>query len=127
MSDVNISVEYSPIGLAVSVEQVQLPVTVSTVASAVEDQDEQLIAWTASGGYTLTSATRDSDGVVTTATVRWPDDSTGTFTRTVKNAIFLAIDAYTITHADSGKTITQAAVTRDANGNLTAQPAITVA
>lgn len=85
-----------------------------------------LTMWTVSGAYSITSATRDSDGVITTATVSWPDGSAGTFTRTTKNATFLTIDAYTVTHTDSAKTVTQAAVTRDSNGNVTAQPAITV-
>ena len=86
-----------------------------------------LKAWSAGNCYTLTSATRDSDGVITTATVSWPDGSSGTFTTTSKNAIWLVIDSYTITHVDSGLTATQPLVTRDANGNIVAQPAITVA
>ena len=85
-----------------------------------------LIAWALSEAYSLTSATRDSDGVITTASVSWPDSSTGTFTRTTKNATFLTIDAYTVTHTDSGKTAIQSAVTRDSSGNVTAQPAITI-
>lgn len=89
-------------------------------------ENDQLKAWTASEAYTVTSATRDSDGVITTASIVWPDASTGTFTRTTKNATFLTIDAYTATHTDSGKTVTQAAVTRDASGNVTAQPALSV-
>lgn len=85
-----------------------------------------LLAWTLAASYSVTSATRDSDGVITTATVSWPDGSAGTFTRTAKNAIWLVIDAYTVTHSASGKTVTQAAVTRDSNGNITAQPSLTV-
>lgn len=86
-----------------------------------------LIMWTASSAYAITSATRDSDGVITTATVSWPDGSTGTFTLTTKNSTFLTIDAYTVTHTDSGKTVTQPAVTRDSSGNVTAQPALAIA
>lgn len=89
--------------------------------------NQTLVAWTASEAFTIASATRDSDGVITTASIVWPDASTGTFTRTTKNATFLTIDAYTVTHVSSGKTITQSAVTRDASGNVTAQPALTVA
>lgn len=126
MSDVNVSVVYGPLGLTFSQQSVTLPVTIQTV-SAVQDEDTTIIGWAASGAYSLTSATRDSDGVITTATVSWPDASTGTFTRTTKNATFLTIDAYTVTHTDSGKTVTQSAVTRDSSGNVTAQPALTVA
>lgn len=91
-----------------------------------QDQDSTIIGWAASGAYAITSATRDSDGVITTASVSWPDGSTGTFTRTTKNTTFLTIDAYTVTHTDSGNTATQSTVTRDTVGNITAQPAITI-
>jgi len=125
MSDVNVSVAYGPLGLTFSQESVTLPVTIQTV-SAVQDEDATIIGWAASEAYAITSATRDSDGVITTATVSWPDGSAGTFTRTTKNSTFLTIDAYTVTHASSGKTVTQPTLTRDANGNVTAQPALTI-
>lgn len=125
MSDVNVSVAYGPLGLTFSQQSVTLPVTIQTV-SAVQDENATIIGWAASEAYAINSATRDSDGVITTASVVWPDGSTGTFTRTTKNATFLTIDAYTVTHAASGKTVTQAAVTRDASGNVTAQPALSV-
>lgn len=96
-------------------------------SGASAEDDSVLKMWTNSGAYAVTSATRDSDGVITTASVSWPDGSTGTFTRTTKNATFLTIDAYTVTHTDSGKTVTQPAVTRDSSGNVTAQPALTIA
>lgn len=85
-----------------------------------------LKAWALSGAYSLTSASRDSDGTITTATIRWPDGSTGTFTTTVKNATFFSVDAYTITHTRSGRTVTQSTVTRDASGNITAQPQLNI-
>lgn len=89
---------------------------------------EVLKGWAEGELYETTAVTWDSDGVVSSATVKWPDGSAGTFTRTSKNATWLAIDAYTITHALSGQTVTQAAVTRDAaTGNVTVKPALTVA
>ena len=88
--------------------------------------DTLLREWTAGGDYTVSSATRDTDGLITTASVVWPDGSAGVFTTTLKNSTFLTIDAYTITHVQSGKTATQAAVTRDLSGNVIAQPAITI-
>ena len=87
----------------------------------------QLKEWTAGEDYEILAATYDADNVVTTATVKWPDANTGTFTTVSKNATWLAIDAYTITHTVWGKTVTQAAVTRDSNGNVTVKPALTVA
>lgn len=85
-----------------------------------------LRGWANSTAFTLTSATRDSDGVITTATVSWPDGSAGTFTTVTKNATFLTIDAYTVTHTSSGRTVTQASVTRNASGYVTAQPALSI-
>lgn len=89
--------------------------------------DAQLTEWTEGEDYELTAATYDADNVVTTATAKWPDGSAGTFTTVTKDATWLAINAYTISHAASSKTVTQAAVTRDANGNITVKPALTVA
>jgi len=89
--------------------------------------DWPLVAWTEAGAYEATSVTRDSDGVPTSAVLKWPDSSAGAFTLVTKNTTWLAVDAYTVSHADSGKTVTQAAVTRDANGNITTKPALTVA
>lgn len=87
----------------------------------------RLIEMAAADGYELTAINYDTDGVVTTATALWPDGSAGVFTTLLKNATFLTVDAWTITHADSGKTVTQAAMTRDSNGAVTIKPALTVA
>jgi hypothetical protein len=89
--------------------------------------DETLVEWTEGECYEVTAANYDADGVMTGATVAWPDGSAGALTVTSKNATWLAVDAYTITHVDSGKTVTQAAVTRDANGAITVKPALAVA
>jgi hypothetical protein len=103
------------------------PDTDLPLSIGASDLDTRLKAWASSQAYQSTAITYDSDGVVTTATVTWPDGSAGTFTTTTKNTTFLAIDAFTITHTDSGKTVTQAAVTRDAQGAVTTKPALTVA
>ena len=97
------------------------------VTEPLAASDETLKAWTEAGAYEATSVTLDSDQVVTTATVAWPDGSAGTFTTTTKSAAWLAVDAYTVSHTASGKTVTQAAVTRDADGNVTTKPALSVA
>lgn len=88
-----------------------------------------LIGWAQAGAYTLTSVTYDSTytSAISTASVKWPDGSSGTFTATTINTTFGTVDAYTITHTGSGKTLTQAAVTRNNDGLITAQPALTVA
>lgn len=89
----------------------------------------QLIAWAESGAYQLSSITYHVTytNVVSTATVLWPDGSGGTFTATTINTTWEAIDAYTITHSLSSKTVTQSAVTRNSDGNVTVKPNLSVA
>ena len=72
--------------------------------------------------------TRDANGAATSATVTWPDGTTGTYTATTVSTSFPgAVDAYTITYGSPAtRTYTQAAVTRDATGAATNVPAIVV-
>lgn len=73
--------------------------------------------------------TRDSNGAATSASVVWPDGTTGTYTATTVSTAFPgAVDAFTVTYAGSTtKTVTQSAVTRDAtSGAVTTRPAMTV-
>lgn len=72
--------------------------------------------------------TRNGDGAATSAPVVWPDGSPGTYTATTLSTAFPgAVDAYTITYGSPvTRTYTQAAVTRDSSGAVTAAPAITV-
>lgn len=88
--------------------------------------DDVLKEWTAGEDFEMTAATVDGDNVIVSGTVKWPDGSAGIFTTTSKNTTWLAIDAYTITHTLSSKTVTQALITRDANGNVTIKPALSV-
>jgi hypothetical protein len=92
-------------------------------------QTQALVSWTESGAAELTAITYNGTYpmVIASATAKWPDGSAGTLTVTSTNTTWQAVDAYTITHADSGLTVTQAAVTRDAYGNVTVKPALTVA
>jgi hypothetical protein len=85
-----------------------------------------LTAWAESGSYEVTTATYDADNVITTATVKWPDGSTGTFTTTSKGLEWLSVDAYTVTHMTSSQTVTQTTITRDSNGNIIVKPELTV-
>ena len=91
--------------------------------------DALLKAWTESGAYELTAITYDGThtSAISTATAKWPDGSAGVFTATAIHVTWGKVDAYTLTHVASGKTVTQATVTRDTNGNVTVKPALTVA
>jgi len=105
----------------------EIDAEMATLAGGATVTDARLKEWVSGEDYELTAITYDADGVVTTATVKWPDGSAGTFTTTTKNSTWLAVDAYTISHTASGKTVTQAAVTRDGSGLVTVKPALTVA
>lgn len=89
-----------------------------------------LTGWAFTQAFQIVSATRDSNEAITTASIVWPDGSTGTFTAdTLSTAFPGAIDAWHATYVTGGitKTVTQPAVTRDSNGAVTAQPTITIA
>jgi hypothetical protein len=88
-----------------------------------------LLAWAYAQAFAATEAVRDANGAIVTASIVWPDGSTGEFTTDIASAAFPgAIDAWHATYINGStvKTVTQAAVTRDANGAVTAQPAITI-
>lgn len=88
-----------------------------------------LIAWTEAESYQPVTVTYHGtyEYTVSTMTVKWPDGAGGTFTTDTINATWEGIDAYHITHNGSSQTITQAAVTRNGDGNVTAKPNLTVA
>lgn len=115
----NASTVNSPLG--------QLDQAITNLGGGTGVTDALLKEWVEGGDYELTAITRDSDNVVTTATAKFPDGSAGTFTTVTKNTTWLAIDAYTVSHTDSGKTVTQSAVTRNNAGAITTKPALTVA
>lgn len=92
----------------------------------------QLIAWVLAGAWRIAGGTSyDVNGTLSTASIVWPDGSTGTFTLDVASMAFPgAIDAYHVTYVSTTgaiKTVTQPAVTRDGGSNITVQPALTIA
>lgn len=72
--------------------------------------------------------TRSANGAATGFGVKWDDGATGVFVGTESTTTPGAIDSYTVTHVLGGvtTTYTQPALTRDANGAVTARPAMTV-
>jgi len=98
---------------------------VTSGASTPENQ--LLVEWAQGKDYEPLVITRDSEGRVTSMTATWPDSSSGAYTATDYNATHEVYDGYTITHVDSSKTVTQSAVTRNAEGAITNKPALTVA
>lgn len=74
------------------------------------------------------TVTRNAAGAATASAVTWPDGTPGTYSATTVNATNAAlVDAYTITYGSPvTRTFTQPAVTRRADGAITARPPMTV-
>ncbi|AWN22476.1 hypothetical protein DKM44_03850 [Deinococcus irradiatisoli] len=105
--------------------------TALNAALAAVSLNARLIGWAQSDSIILTSVVYDttnanSAGVPISATATWPDGSGGSWTATNRDATTGYYLGYTVTHTASGKTITQAPITIDAIGNLTAQSLPTV-
>ena len=73
------------------------------------------------------AVTVNTDGAPVSASVRWPNGTVGVYSGTASTAFPGAVDAYTITYAGSPTiTVTQPAVTRNAAGQVTNSPALTI-
>lgn len=69
----------------------------------------------------------DPFGAPVSASVLWPDGVTGVYSGTPSPTFRGAVDAYTITRTGSPvKTFTQPAASRDAKGNVTYRPPLTI-
>lgn len=92
-------------------------------APQISEAQGLYLSWAADPSKLWTgTVTRDAGGAATAAAILWPDGTTGAYTGTPSATFAGAVDAYTLTHGST--TYTQPAVTRDANGNITNQPAI---
>lgn len=89
-----------------------------------------LRAWAGAESFRASSITRNANGVVTDATLTWPDGSAGNLETThgypsgsatpdTTEAGWVAPQIITITHADSSQTVT-ITITRDSSANPTA-------
>lgn len=119
LADVGDGTETDAVGAVVQLQEILGVVSI----------EERLAEWAAAGAYQMTSITYHASyvGVIAGATVVWPDGSAGTLTATSTNAVWKTVDAYTITHTDSGLTVTQASISRNAYGYPTTPPALSVA
>jgi hypothetical protein len=100
---------------------------VSSALAALLPQN--LLTWAYASSFQLVSATRDVNEAIVTASIVWPDGGTGAFTTDTASTSFPgAIDAWHATYVNgsANHTVTQTLVTRDANGAVIAQPAITI-
>ncbi len=127
VSGVNPPSDATKWALAATVNTATLALVGDAASAGAAATSALLKQWTTSDAYELLSITRDGNDVITSASVKWPDGSGGTFTATTVNGTFHLIDAFTVTHSLSGKTVTQAAVTRNGDGYPTTIPALVVA
>lgn len=99
-----------------------------TALNLKTDNSVSLMSWAYNNSFQLVSATRDSNGAIIEANIKWPDGILGVFTTDAFSTEFPgAIDAWHATYlAVVPKTITQAVVTRDSNGAVVIQPEITI-
>lgn len=78
------------------------------------------------GALLFGTLARNSDGVITSADVIWPDGTAGTYTTLTIDATFV-VNSYRITYGSPALlTATQPAVTRDETGAITNRPEITI-
>lgn len=101
------------------------PYTVGSLAAMLRlALSERIIAWTVAESFAMDALTYDGLGILSGATVTWPDGASGTLTVLTVNDDWLVPDSFRITHVQDGVTITvtQDPVTRDEDGNVTEQP-----
>lgn len=67
-------------------------------------------------GLQLTSRTEDANGLLVSGNVLWEDGSTGVLTYSNLNTAWRVYDTFTVTHALSGKTVSQTITQRNALG-----------
>lgn len=90
---------------------------------------QKLMEWGLTQNFRVLSAVRDANEAIVSANIVWPDDTPGVFTTDIASMAFPgAIDAWHATYllGSLGNKVTQPAVTRDAAGAVTVQPAIII-
>lgn len=106
----------------------QAQIARSAAQEVVEATQYNLSTWAYGNTFRLVAAVRNADGAILSADIIWPDSVGGSFVSDSLSVDFPgAIDAWHATYVGSTtKTVTQPLVTRDANGAVIAQPAITI-
>jgi hypothetical protein len=91
--------------------------------------DTTLLSWAYAQSFSVTAADRDATtGLITRADIEWPDGALGEFRCNQASAAFAGeIDGWEADYRVAGggyKTVVQPTVTRNAKGQVTAQPPI---
>lgn len=91
---------------------------------------QQLLAWTEAEAFSQTNRLHDANGILESASVIWPDGKLGDLTVLAANLPFLAVDSFEVTYVRGvglpTYRITQGAVGRNENGDVTWKPRPTV-
>jgi hypothetical protein len=107
-----------------------LTVTDGTISISSSDLQTNLTAWALVGAFRLAGAvTRNANSALLSANITWPDGTAGVYTADVVDTPNPSlVDAWHATYEGSSHTytVTQPLVTRDSNGAITVQPAITI-
>jgi len=93
-------------------------------AQQISEEQGLYLSWAADPSKLWTGVITYINGAATSAAILWPDGTAGTYAGTPSGTFPSAVDSYTLTHG--ADTYTQPTVTRDAAGNITTRPAITV-
>lgn len=104
--------------------------SMEVAAGGADVSAARLKAWASAESFATSSITRNANGVITDATLTWPDGSAGTLETThgypsgsstpdTTESGWVAPQIITITHADSSQTVT-ITITRDSSANPTA-------
>lgn len=115
------------------VSSTELQLSVSTGGSGggvtpVDTWQYALMTWAITSAFIIVRAERDANSALVNADIQWPDGVNGTLIVDQASSFPGVIDAYRLTYAsDPMVIITQAAVTRDANGAVLSQPVLTIA
>lgn len=104
------------------------PLEESALNDLEDDIGAMLLQFAANPSMLFSGAvTVNTDGAPVSASVKWPNGVVGVYSGTASTAFPGAVDAYTITYAGTPTvTVTQPAVTRNAAGNVTNSPALTI-
>lgn len=87
---------------------------------------QQLTAWVRSNAYTIVLASYSPAGVMSSADIKWPDGTSGTFTGTI-NTTYQTIDSFQFTYNGVVTyTITQPTITRNSSGYITTTPDLVI-
>jgi hypothetical protein len=74
--------------------------------------------WMVTVNRIISLLTDDPDGFITGADIMWPDGSTGIYSVTTKDPVWLEAVAWNVTHDLSNKRLVFSGLTRDSEGRI---------